>query len=102
MYLLSNFKNYGTAKYFKDKSKQRKQKIETPGPGTYQAPSEFGYLDMYKFSNRDPGMSMMSTGRGQTPDKFQTSRNHTPFSKTGQVEMDRAEATTNYMNRRNS
>lgn len=71
-YLLSNFKNYGTAKYIRHNKKTRKGpgKVETPGPGTYQPPSEFGYLDMYKFTNRDPQISMMSTGRGQTPDKF--------------------------------
>lgn len=29
-------------------------KSETPGPGTYQAPSDFGYLEFYKTSPSSP------------------------------------------------
>lgn len=29
-----------------------KKNSETPGPGTYRPPSDFGYLDLEKFSPR--------------------------------------------------
>ncbi len=54
-HLLSNFKNVGTPKYKPDNSQKGSSGVrtrnETPGPGQYQAPSDFGYLDMYKYSN---------------------------------------------------
>jgi hypothetical protein len=57
-YLLSNFKSYGTRKYMPDSTLssrgQAPLKSETPGPGTYQAPSDFGYLVMDKTSPRSP------------------------------------------------
>jgi hypothetical protein len=47
-YLLSNFKSYGTRKYMPDATLSSRgpppAKSETPGPGTYQAPSDFGHL----------------------------------------------------------
>ena len=44
-YLISNFKSYGTNKYRPPSLlKQRESRNNTPGPGTYQPPSEFGYL----------------------------------------------------------
>ena len=54
-YLLSSFKNYGTRKMMPDsqtnRNEIRKRKLmsETPGPGSYQAPSDFGHLETYKF-----------------------------------------------------
>jgi hypothetical protein len=27
--------------------------LETPGPGSYMPPSEFGYLDLYKYANNN-------------------------------------------------
>ena len=57
-YLLSNFKSYGTRKYMPDSTLSSRgtapPKTETPGPGTYQAPSDFGYLEMVKTSPRTP------------------------------------------------
>jgi hypothetical protein len=52
MYLLSNFKNYGTKKFKLETKKGQTCKMETPGPGTYMPPSEFGYLELYKNSPR--------------------------------------------------
>ena len=57
-YLLSSFKNYGTRKMMPDsqtnRNEIRKRKLmsETPGPGSYQAPSDFGHLETYKFQLR--------------------------------------------------
>ena len=64
-YLLSNFKTYGTRKYMKDSYSGSKRlslvntKADTPGPGTYMPPSEFGHLDFQgrgspKHSSRSP------------------------------------------------
>jgi len=36
---------------------------ETPGPGSYQAPSEFGYLETYKYAQ-------MRTGTQNSPRSF--------------------------------
>ena len=50
-YLLSSFKNYGTRKFMPDQCRnnlKRKLMSDTPGPGSYRAPSEFGYLDLFK------------------------------------------------------
>lgn len=55
MYLLSNFKNYGTKKFKQDTKMgtlKTNKNMDTPGPGTYMPPSEFGYLEMYKNSPR--------------------------------------------------
>jgi len=51
MYLLSNFKNYGTKVYRHDTAikQKRKKLLDTPGPGTYMPPSDFGYLELYKY-----------------------------------------------------
>ena len=59
-YLLSNFKSYGTRKYMPNTQHSSRgpapTKSETPGPGTYQAPSDFGYLELNKpTSPRSPG-----------------------------------------------
>lgn len=64
-YLLSNFKTYGTRKYMKDSYSGSKRlslvntKADTPGPGTYIAPSDFGHLEFHrtspKGSSRSPG-----------------------------------------------
>jgi hypothetical protein len=57
-YLLSNFKSYGTRKYMPDSTLSSRGpaplKSETPGPGSYQAPSDFGYLVMDRTSPRTP------------------------------------------------
>ena len=49
MYILSKFKNKGTYQY---RTNVRKKIISvkkgTPGPGSYIAPSDFGYLDLNK------------------------------------------------------
>lgn len=52
-YLLSNFKSYGTRKYVPDAHQNSSRnytplKSDTPGPGQYLAPSDFGYLEMRK------------------------------------------------------
>lgn len=46
-YLLSNFKNYGS-KVYKPLTKKKMYVLQsdTPGPGTYRVPSDFGYLDL--------------------------------------------------------
>ena len=55
-YLLSNFKTYGTRKYMKDSYSGSKRlslvntKADTPGPGTYVAPSDFGHLEFHRTS----------------------------------------------------
>lgn len=57
-YLLSSFKNYGTRKFMPDQCRnanKRKLMSETPGPGSYQAPSEFGYLESYKYAQMRTG-----------------------------------------------
>ena len=57
-YLLSSFKNYGTRKMMPDQcrnAQKRKLMSETPGPGSYQAPSEFGYLETYKYAHMRTG-----------------------------------------------
>ena len=50
-YHLSTFKTVTTRKYRPDTNviKHRKQMSETPGPGTYRLPSDFGYLELKKF-----------------------------------------------------
>ena len=52
-YLLSNFKTYGTRKYIPDSftSSKKRPKNITPGPGSYAAPSDFGYVENPKFCN---------------------------------------------------
>lgn len=53
-YLLSNFKSYGVRKYIPDsysKHKGSRSKNVTPGPGSYIAPSDFGYVENPKFMN---------------------------------------------------
>jgi len=32
--------------------------LDTPGPGSYMQPSEFGYLDLYKYSNSPRGSTI--------------------------------------------
>ena len=48
-YLLSNFKSYGVRVYKPVTRNRSKRASDTPGPGTYRAPSDFGYLEMAKF-----------------------------------------------------
>jgi hypothetical protein len=54
-YHLSTYKTVTTRKYRPDTNviKHRKQMSETPGPGTYRLPSDFGYLELKKFVNTD-------------------------------------------------
>ena len=44
-----------TRKYRPDTNaiKTRRKMSETPGPGTYRLPSDFGYLELKKFVNTD-------------------------------------------------
>ena len=56
-YLTSNFKNRGSPSYTKPHYHIRRQSTinkvrDTPGPGTYMPPSDFGYLELYKYSPR--------------------------------------------------
>ena len=53
-YLLSNFKSYGTRKMVPDSRTLNNSSLKTgtPGPGTYEAPSEFGNIDMSRPSPR--------------------------------------------------
>lgn len=47
MYILSKFKNKGTHQYKNRVTKKIVSiKKETPGPGSYLAPSDFGHLDL--------------------------------------------------------
>lgn len=56
-------------------------KSETPGPGTYQAPSDFGYLETYKSpgSPRSPGRqantATVLSGRGARRNSLMSQRN---------------------------
>ena len=65
-YLLSNFKTYGTRKYIKDSYSGSKRlslvntKAETPGPGTYIAPSDFGHLEFHRTSPKQSSRSPTS------------------------------------------
>ena len=59
-YVTSKFKNHGSIKYIKDPPKLSRNLAvrtmnQTPGPGSYMPPSEFGYLELYK--NATPGTS---------------------------------------------
>jgi hypothetical protein len=45
-YVLSKFKNPGTGKFGSSKRMEIKFSKDTPGPGTYRPPSDFGYLDI--------------------------------------------------------
>ena len=56
VYLLSNFRNHGTHQ-MKPSSRAKSrgemsEKYSTPGPGTYQPPSDFGYLESYNSPRR--------------------------------------------------
>ena len=47
MYITSKFRNRGSIQYRNDISKKiERTKTDTPGPGSYLAPSDFGYLDL--------------------------------------------------------
>jgi hypothetical protein len=55
LYLLSTFKNHGTPQMIRPPPIQKMKTIpkdDTPGPGSYMPPSDFGYLEMYKYSPR--------------------------------------------------
>ena len=71
-YVTSKFKNHGSIKYIKEPKRMTRNVavramnrkyfefqltliLETPGPGSYMPPSEFGYLELYK--NATPGTS---------------------------------------------
>jgi hypothetical protein len=50
-YVLSTNINSGTMRMRRDNQvNMRKFHDNTPGPGSYMPPSEFGYLDLYKYS----------------------------------------------------
>lgn len=53
-YLLSTFQSKGTRRMVPDNMKSSVHKIKrvTPGPGHYQPPSDFGYLNLFKYSPR--------------------------------------------------
>ena len=54
-YVTSNFKNRGSPHYIRPNMGGRRQSTivkDTPGPGTYMPPSDFGYLELYKYSPR--------------------------------------------------
>ena len=51
-YILSAYRSYGTRKYRKDSNVSKKQPDQYPGPGTYRAPSDFGYLELNKFKDQ--------------------------------------------------
>lgn len=47
MYITSKFRNRGSIQYRADITKKiQRAKFETPGPGSYIAPSDFGHLDI--------------------------------------------------------
>jgi hypothetical protein len=53
-YVLSKFRSSGTRRFGTAARLQLKGGVsgETPGPGHYRPPSDFGYLDLEKFSHR--------------------------------------------------
>lgn len=46
LYVLSKYKNTGTTIYHRSTSVVESTRLNTPGPGSYMAPSDFGYLEM--------------------------------------------------------
>ena len=52
-YFLSSYKNPGVRKFgTEQRLSARHLKIDTPGPGTYRPPSDFGYVELLKYSPR--------------------------------------------------
>lgn len=47
-YILSQFKNPGTRRFGTAKRMEFRINKDTPGPGAYRPPSDFGYLDILK------------------------------------------------------
>ena len=67
-YHLSKFKTSGTRKYVKDSYRGGSKglslvntKADTPGPGTYIAPSDFGHLDFHRTSPKQSSRSPNTT-----------------------------------------
>lgn len=48
---MSNFKSYGTRIFHKNLTISKKIPENLPGPGSYRAPSDFGYFEMTKFND---------------------------------------------------
>jgi hypothetical protein len=46
-YITSQFRNRGSIQYRRDVQKKIRRQTETPGPGSYLAPSDFGHLNMH-------------------------------------------------------
>jgi hypothetical protein len=73
-YLLSNFKTHGPPSFSKPGLRRNSaiNKTETPGPGSYMPPSDFGYLEIYKFSSRTSQghRSTISTANNTHREKF--------------------------------
>ena len=56
---MSNFKSYGTRIFHKNQTISKKVPENLPGPGSYRAPSDFGYFEMTKF-NAENNFNMTS------------------------------------------
>ena len=52
-YILSTIKNNGVRKFGTEKRMNRRTpSLQTPGPGSYRPPSDFGYVEVLKNSPR--------------------------------------------------
>lgn len=79
LYVLSNFKNRGTPHIIRPNRQQNSSmlvKRDGPGPGSYMPPSDFGYLELYKYSPRTSQgqRSVMEASMYSTTNKFNVSR----------------------------
>lgn len=98
LYVLSNFKNRGTPHMLKPTRPNNSQLVkrnETPGPGTYMPPSDFGYLELYKFSPRT------SQGMRSVMDQSAMYRTEQKFNNVRGVSQNSTRANTTIKTRNN-
>ena len=57
--------------------------LDTPGPGSYMPPSEFGYLDLYKYTNSPRSSIMQGDFSSRNHTSYKTNRQNSVMGHTG-------------------
>lgn len=61
----------------------RKYHDNTPGPGSYMPPSEFGYLDLYKYTNSPRSSTIRGDFSSRNRTSYGTMRQNSVMGHTG-------------------